>query len=160
MYIKGIAVVVVVDLEIVLKLQEPVVIPGGAMLVARRCLADHMKVNTATRPSVAFITSPIHSEDVDNGGKRELEEDRREEGSESLSGRTWVWRGAGGRAGIEGRSGIVLSKSDCGSITLLEGNCDGSTSLPGIGDERRGLFVAPNITSLNADLAEWEPRKR
>jgi len=58
---------------------------------------------------------------------------------------------------MEGRSGRVSSSSIWGSVEddeVLEGNSEGSISLPGIGDPRRGLPVAPSINSLKVDLRE------
>jgi hypothetical protein len=56
---------------------------------------------------------------------------------------------------MEGRSSRVSSSSIWGFVDddeVLEGNSEGSTSLPGIGEIRRGLPVAPSINSLKVDL--------
>ena len=58
---------------------------------------------------------------------------------------------------MEGRSGRVSSSSIWGFVEDeedLEGKSEGSTSLPGIGDPRRGLPVAPSIKIFKVDLAE------
>ena len=58
---------------------------------------------------------------------------------------------------MEGRSGRVSSSSFWGFVEDdedFEGKSEGSTSLPGIGDPRRGLPVAPSIKIFKVDLAE------
>jgi hypothetical protein len=89
---RGMALVVVVEADNALRLQADgmAVVVAGAMLVHPcRRRATQMKVNTATSPSVACMTSPSHSLDVVRAGIKAVGEDRNEEGRDSLSGKMW-----------------------------------------------------------------------
>lgn len=124
----------------------------GWVVRRRLCLATRIKVSTHTRPSVAFMTSPIHSLVVVNRGKRSWAGGRSEGGNKSLRGRMWFCSGAGGSEGMEGRLGRDNDGSDVSGVSSLEGRVEGSTSLPGRGLDKSGRPVTPKMSSRRDDL--------